>query len=82
MSGRKKPTPASVDTAPALPDPKSDEWVEVIPEQGLRRETARALLAAARDLGYDEQRAVRTVEGGYRVPQQVLDAANLTDAHS
>lgn len=62
-----------------LPDRDSDEWVEVFPEAGLVGSTARVLLDAATAIGYDEQRAVLSISGGFRVPQDVLDEANLPD---
>lgn len=61
-----------------LPAAGSDDWVIVYPEPGQAGPTAAALLQAARDLGLDEQRAVVSRDGGFEVPQAVLDATDLT----
>lgn len=45
--------------------------------QGKTQETARALLAAADDLGHGAQ-AVRTVAHGFIVPNDVYDLASTT----
>lgn len=71
---RKKPAPA---TPAVLPEPDSDDWVEILPSSGMMRETARALLVAAETLGLDPARAVHSIFGGFRVPGSVLDAATL-----
>lgn len=70
-------TPAEPGSREAPSDYFDDAWVEIFPEPGLASATARALLDAATHLGYDEQRAVVSITGGFRVPQDVIDAAEL-----
>jgi hypothetical protein len=51
-----------------------NEWVEV-PFEGSVRDQATLLLAAAEDLGQDQQQVVQTRTGAFYVPQEVADKA-------
>lgn len=77
---RKAAAPAPAPEPRDIPtDYHDDRWVEIFPPSGLHGDYARALLAAAERIGYDPGRAVVSISGAFRVPDDVAAATDFPD---